>query len=72
MTALAGIVPIQIGNQKSVIEVVRQIPGVSSEGNEQAEGVPVVCNGERARDALLHQPLSEVCRWRSSPALGSK
>jgi len=30
MTALAGMVPIQIGNQKSVIEVVRQIPGVSS------------------------------------------
>jgi hypothetical protein len=30
MTALAGIIPIQIGNQKSVIEVVRQIPGVSS------------------------------------------
>jgi hypothetical protein len=30
MTALAGIVPIQIGDQKSVSEVVRQIPGVSS------------------------------------------
>lgn len=30
MTALAGIVPIQIGNQKSFVEIVRQIPGVSS------------------------------------------
>lgn len=30
MTALAGIVPIQIGGEKSVIEVVRQIPGISS------------------------------------------
>ena len=30
MTALAGIVPVQIGNQKSVIEIVRRIPGVPS------------------------------------------
>jgi hypothetical protein len=29
MTALAGIVPVQIGSQKSVIEIVRRIPGVS-------------------------------------------
>ena len=30
MTALAGIVPVQIGSQKSAIEIVRRIPGVSS------------------------------------------
>lgn len=30
MTALAGIVPIQVAGEKSVIEVVRQIPGISS------------------------------------------
>lgn len=29
MTALAGIVPIKVGDKKSVVEVVRQVPGIS-------------------------------------------
>jgi hypothetical protein len=36
MTALAGVIPVQIGGQKSVIEVVRQITGISDSAQTPA------------------------------------
>jgi len=58
MTALAGMVPIQIGNQKSVIEVVRQIPGVSS----AAQTPPVQAQWEQQTIRVLDPVSLLACK----------
>jgi len=58
MTALAGIVPIQIGNQKSVIEIVRQIPGVSS----AAQTPPVEAQWEQQTVRVLDPVSLLACK----------
>jgi hypothetical protein len=47
MTALAGVIPFQIGNLKSSIEVVRRVPGVS--GSVDALAVQAEWNGKIIR-----------------------
>ena len=47
MTALAGVIPFQIGDLKSVIEVVRRIPGVS--GSVDESSVQTEWNGKTIR-----------------------
>lgn len=47
LTALAGVIPFQIGDLKSNIEVVRRIPGVS--GSVDALAIQAVCDGKALR-----------------------
>jgi hypothetical protein len=47
MTALAGVIPFQIGDLKSAIEVVRRLPGVS--GSVDALAVQTEWNGKTIR-----------------------
>ena len=53
MTVLAGVIPFQIGNLKSNIEIIRRIPGVSGARSEHSRRLQLKWNGMGKTSAFL-------------------